>query len=129
MILDSSAVVAIVFQESEYEVLLTKLAAAEVAGIGSPTLVECAIILGARMNQDARSLLARLLHEASVTIIPFTETHYGLALAAWLTYGKGRHPAALNFGDCLSCAVAKHASRPLLCVGNDFPQSDLLLAY
>ena len=128
MILDASAVVAIFFQEPEYKVLLTKLAAAEWVGIGAPTLVECSIVLTARMNLDARGLVARFLHESHVSVIPFTDAHYGLALKAWLAYGKGRHPAALNLGDCLSYAVAKQAERPLLCVGNDFVQTDLLLA-
>jgi ribonuclease VapC len=128
MILDSSAVVAIFFQEPDYEQLLMKLASAELAEIGAPTLVECSIVISARMNLDARTLVARFLHEAHVSVIPFTETHYGVAMAAWFTYGKGRHPAALNLGDCLAYAVAKYAQRPLLCVGNDFAQTDLHLA-
>ena len=128
MILDSSAIVAIFFQEPEYQAILTKLAAADKAGIGAPTLVECAIVLTARMGMDTRGLLADFLREASVTVIPFTEAHSELALEAWLKYGKGRHPAALNLGDCLAYAVAKHADRPLLCVGGDFTQTDLRLA-
>lgn len=128
MILDTSAVVAIFFQEAEYKVLLTKLAAAEWVGIGAPTLVECSIVLTARMKLDTRTLVARFLYEAHVMVIPFTEAHYELAMAAWFAYGKGNHPAALNLGDCLAYAVAKYAERPLLCVGNDFVQTDLLLA-
>jgi ribonuclease VapC len=128
MILDSSAVVAIFFQEPDYEQLLIKLRSAELAEIGAPTLVECSIVISARMNLDARSLVARFLHEAHVSVIPFIEAHYGVAMAAWFTYGKGRHPAALNLGDCLAYAVAKYAQRPLLCVGNDFAQTDLHLA-
>lgn len=127
MILDSSAIVAIFFQEPEYQAILTKLAAADKAGIGAPTLVECAIVLTARMGMDTRGLLADFLREASVAVIPFTEAHSELALEAWLRYGKGRHPAALNLGDCLAYAVAKHADRPLLCVGGDFTQTDLRL--
>jgi ribonuclease VapC len=106
MILDSSAVIAIFFQEPEYNRLLTKLATAEWVGIGAPTLVECSIVLTARMNLEARGLVTRFLSEAHVNVIPFTDIHFGLALEAWLAYGKGRHPAALNFGDCLAYAVA-----------------------
>jgi ribonuclease VapC len=113
MILDSSAIVAIFFQEPQYEILLQKLAAAQVVGIGAPTLVECGIVLSARMN---------------TTVIPFSEAHFGVAMGAWLIYGKGRHPASLNFGDCLSYAVAKIADLPLLCVGDDFPETDIALA-
>jgi ribonuclease VapC len=128
MILDSSAVVAIFFQEPGYEMLLQKLTLSEATGIGAPTLVECGIVLSARMDQDTRGLLARFLEEAGVGIIPFTEAHYGIALGAWLKYGKGRHSAGLNFGDCLSYAVAKLSGMPLLCTGDDFSQTDLTLA-
>ena len=128
MILDSSAVVAIIFQEPDHEALLEKLTDAEEVGIGTPTLVECGIVLSARLNQDVRGFLARFLEEANVTVVPFTDAHYGIAIGAWLKYGKGRHAAALNFGDCLAYAVAKLAAMPLLCVGDDFPQTDLLLA-
>lgn len=128
MILDSSAIVAILFQEPGYEELLQKLVTAVEVGIGAPTLVECSIVLSARLNQDARGLLARFLEEANVTIVPFTDAHYGTATSAWLKYGKGRHPASLNFGDCLAYSVAKLTAMPLLCVGDDFPQTDLPLA-
>jgi len=85
--------------------------------ICTATLTETAIVLSARLHSDARSLLARLLSEASIAIIPFGESHYGAAVDAWLRYGKGKHPAALNFGDCLSYAVARLANEPLLFVG------------
>jgi len=128
MILDSSAIVAIFFQEPQYETLLQKLAEAQVVGIGAPTLVECGIVLSARMNTDARGLLSRFLSETNATVIPFSEAHFGVAMGAWLKYGKGRHPASLNFGDCLAYAVAKIADLPLLCVGDDFPKTDIVLA-
>lgn len=128
MILDSSAIVAIFFQEPHYEALLDKLAKAEAIGVGAPTIVECGIVLSARMNIDARSLLSRFLSEMNVTVIPFSEAHFGVAVEAWLVYGKGRHPAALNLGDCLSYATAKMADLPLLCVGDDFSQTDIVLA-
>ena len=66
--------------------------------------------------------------EAEVTVIPFSATHAHLAIDAWLKYGKGRHPARLNFGDCMAYAVARERGMPLLCVGNDFPQTDILIA-
>ena len=85
-----------------------------------------AIVLFAQLQRDARSLLARFLSEASITLIPFGESHYGAAVDAWLRYGKGRHPAALNFGDCLSYAVAQLAGEPLLFVGDDFARTDIV---
>ena len=128
MIIDTSAVLAIVFQEPGYEELALKVARAEEVGIGAPTLVECGIVLTARLEQDARGLLARFIEEANITVVPFTEMHYGISVGAWIRYGKGRHAAELNFGDCLTYAVAKLADMPLLAVGNDFPQTDIKLA-
>jgi ribonuclease VapC len=128
MILDSSAIIAIVFREPGYETVLDKLTSAAEVGVGYPTLVECSIVVSARLNRDARGLLTRFLKEAEVTTVPFSEAHYEAAVGAWLRYGKGRDPASLNFGDCLSYATAKIAAMPLLCTGNDFPQTDLPLA-
>ena len=127
MILDSSIIVALFFKEPGYESLQQKLVDAEVLAISAATLVETAIVLSARLKTDARGSLARFIEENGVIVIPFTEGHYGIAVTAWLKYGKGRHPAALNFGDCLAYATAKAAEMPLLCVGDDFPQTDLML--
>jgi ribonuclease VapC len=81
--------------------------------------------LSARLKSDARALLARFLSEASIAVVPFGESHYGVAVEAWLRFGKGRHPAALNFGDCLSYAVASLADEPLLFMGGDFARTDI----
>jgi ribonuclease VapC len=124
MILDTSAVVAIVMKEPGYEELLRTMANGNPA-IGTATLTETAIVLSARLASDARSLLARFLSEASIAIVPFGESHYSAAVEAWLRYGKGKHPAALNFGDCLSYAVARLANETLLFVGDDFAQTDI----
>ncbi len=128
MILDSSAIVAILFKEPGYEVLLQKLAAAPACAIGLPTLTEAAIVVSARIQRDSRALIARFLMEATIATVPFGEDHYGVAVDAWLQYGKGRHKAALNFGDCMSYATAKLADQPLLCTGDDFSRTDLDLA-
>ena len=128
MILDSSAIVALFLQEPGHEALRAKIGAATFIGIGAPTLVETALVLSARLKRDMRGSLARFIEETAASVIPFTESHYGMAVSAWLKYGKGRHPAALNFGNCLAYAVARAANMPLLCVGDDFPQTDLNLA-
>lgn len=128
MILDSSAVIAIALREPEFEELLTRLSAARNVGIGAPTLTETAIVLSARVSGDARGLLARFLQEGNISTVPFGDAHFGVAVDAWLRYGKGRHPAALNFGDCMAYAVAKVADEPLLCRGDDFQKTDLTLA-
>lgn len=128
MILDTSAIVAIILKESGHETLIKKIADATEVGIGVPTLVECGIVLSARLNQDARGLLGRFLGDANIVTIPFSEEHFNSAIGAWLKYGKGRHPAGLNFGDCLSYTAAKLANMPLLFVGDDFPKTDLVSA-
>jgi ribonuclease VapC len=124
MILDTSAAVAILFKELGHEKLLQVMGSGN-AAIGTATLTETAIIMSARLRFDARPLLSRFLSEASVTVVPFGESHYSVAVDAWLRYGKGNHPASLNFGDCLSYAVARLANEPLLYVGEAFAQTDI----
>lgn len=128
MIIDSSALVAIVLQEPAAERLLQRMRDASFLAIGAATLLETGIVLSARLNDDARGLLARVLQESGITVVDVTEAHFGVAMDAWLRYGKGRHPASLNFGDCMSYANSVVAGAPLLCVGDDFPQTDCVLA-
>ncbi len=128
MIIDSSALVAIVLQEPEADDLLRRMRDASSLAIGAATLLETGIVLSARLNDDARGLLARLLQESGIAVVDVTEAHFGVAMDAWLRYGTGRHAAALNFGDCLSYAIAVVAGEPLLCIGEDFPQTDCVLA-
>jgi ribonuclease VapC len=128
VILDTSAILAVAVQEPGYEDLVAKMVTAEALGVGVPTLTEAGIVLSARLSEDARGLLSRFLMEGSIETITFTEAHFGVAVGAWLRFGRGRHPAALNFGDCLSYATARLAGQPLLCIGEDFPKTDLQLA-
>ena len=128
MIVDSSALVAIVLREPGYDMLLERLLTDPNPAIGAATLLEAGIVLSARLHTDARPLVTRLLHEGGVSILPVTDAHFGVAMDAWLRFGKGRHPAALNLGDCLSYAMAVVANEPLLAVGDDFPLTDCPLA-
>jgi ribonuclease VapC len=125
VIVDTSALVAITFAEPGYEQLIAKLAGAPSAGIGTPTLAETGVVLAARLGQDSRDLVVRLLDEFSIEEIPFGDRHWREAVDAYLRFGKGRHKARLNFGDCLTYAVARLANEPLLFVGDDFPETDL----
>ena len=128
MIVDSSALVAVVFQEPNYDVIIDKLVESEATGIGTPTLVETGIVLAARLQKDSRTLLERMLEEFDIAEVPFSEHHWRAALNAYLRFGRGRHPASLNFGDCLSYAVARLAQEPLLYVGDDFSATDVTKA-
>ena len=128
MIVDTSALAAVFFREPGFDALLVKLAQAEAVGIGAPTLVEAGIVLTARLGFDARAGLTRFLTEAAIVVVPFGDAHWRRSVEAYVTFGKGRHPAGLNFGDCLSYATAKLAGRPLLCVGDDFARTDVGIA-
>lgn len=125
MILDSSAMVAIIMKEPGWEDLFAKLASAQQAGIGAPTLAETSIVLSARMKTDPRGMLARFLQEFGIEIVPFGEAHWRMSVEAYRRYGKGQHSAALNFGDCMTYAVARLSGHPVLCTGLDFGQTDL----
>jgi ribonuclease VapC len=125
MILDSSAIVAVALREPGWERLLAALDAAPAVAVGAPTLVETTIVLSARLVQDARGLVGRFLLEGDVAVVPFTDAHFGTALDAWLRYGRGRHRAGLNFGDCLAYATAALAREPLLFTGEDFRHTDI----
>ena len=128
MILDSSAIITVFLKQPDHETVLRKMVEARLIRVGAATIEETAIVLSARMKRDMRGSLTRFIEENQVITIPLTEGHYGIAVSAWLKYGKGCHPAALNFGDCLAYATAKAAELPLLSVGEEFPQTDLPLA-
>jgi len=125
MILDSSALVAIILREFNHSELLAKMKAAPGIAIGAPTLLETLIVLTARLRGEPALALKELLRASDAEVIPFTEDHGRSALRAYMRFGKGRHPAALNFGDCLSYATAFIARQPLLFVGGDFSQTDI----
>lgn len=127
MIVDSSAVIAVLLREPGHERLLDGMARAHRAGIGAPTVAETGIVLTARLGVSGRTLLSRLLEEAELVVVPFGEPHWQAAVQAFARYGKGRHAAALNFGDCMTYATAELAGEPLLCVGEDFAETDLVL--
>jgi|SRR5215468_855261 len=127
MIIDSSAILAVVFKEPGYERIVHELAASPGTRIGAPTRLEAGIVLTARLGPRGKTVLARFLQENSIETVAFGEAHAGTALDAYYRFGKGRHPAALNFGDCCTYAVAAAAGEPLLCLGDDFTRTDLLL--
>lgn len=125
MILDTSVIVAIVLREPGYEELVGKLRSTDSLGIGTPTLTEAGIVLSARLGIEPQALLDRFLRDFGVVPVAFGEQHWREALDAFRRFGKGRHPASLNFGDCLSYAAARVADHPLLFVGDDFSHTDI----
>lgn len=125
MILDTSAVVAILLREPGHERLLERLGAETGVAIGGPTLAETGIVLTARLGIPGLTLLARFVQEAELVVVPFSDEHWPVAVEAFRRFGKGRHPAALNFGDCLTYATARLADEELLSLGDDFGKTDL----
>lgn len=128
MVLDTSALVTIQLEEPGFQTLFRKIEEAPRVLIGAPTLLEAAIVLSARAGTDARFSLSRGLRRLQVEVVPFTEVHYEAAVSAFLRYGKGRHPAGLNFGDCMSYALAAVSGSPLLYIGDDFSKTDITAA-
>ena len=125
MIIDSSAILAIVFQEPGFEEILKRIDEEPVVAAGTPTLTETGIVLHARLVDGSRGLLERILDELEIQEIPFGEIHWREAVDAFRRFGKGQHPASLNFGECMTYAVAQLAGEPLLFKGNNFGQTDV----
>jgi ribonuclease VapC len=125
MTLDSSALIAILFAEYGHLDLIDRILAAEHVRVGTPTLVETSIVLAGRRRSQAVGEVEALLQELGVSIVPFGEREWHAAVEAFLRYGRGRHKASLNFGDCLAYAAAVVANDSLLFVGDDFRLSDV----
>jgi ribonuclease VapC len=125
MIVDSSAILCVLFREEGHEGVLTRLLDEPGPAAGAPTLAETAIVLTARLGPSARGLLERFLDEVGIQEVSFGELHWREAVDAYRRFGKGRHPAALNFGDCMTYAVAALAGEPLLFIGQNFARTDL----
>jgi len=126
MIIDTSAIVALIQDERPHA---AQVAAALAGGrqpmMSAPTVAECLIVLTARHGPVGRTVFERLRTEINLGVAHFTDEHAAAALRAFVQYGKGRHRAALNFGDCMTYAAAQLSHEPLLAVGSDFPETDL----
>ena len=120
--------VAVTLREPGFEDLISRLDAAPRSGIGTPTLVETAMVLSARLGGNGRDIVSQLLHEFGIVSVPFGDDHWREAVVAFERFGRGNHPARLNFGDCMSYAVARLAAEPLLFVGDDFTATDIVAA-
>lgn len=96
--------------------------------MGGPTVFETNLVLARRFGQAGQFLIERFLEDWEVRVLPFGEEHLRLAVDGFARFGKGRHPARLNYGDCMTCATAKAADQPLLFTGNDFARTDLAQA-
>jgi ribonuclease VapC len=125
VIVDASALLAVIFREPGFEEFLDRIEHANVVAAGCPTLAEIGIVLQARLGEKADGLMERILDELGIQEVPFGEVHWREAVDAYRRFGRARHPASLNFGDCLTYAVAQLAGEPLLYVGDDFGKTDI----
>lgn len=125
MIVDSSALIALIQNEPGAEQVASVLAGTRGPSIAAATLTETLIVLTARRGPLARTVFDRLRSEINLAVAEYTEEHAFAAQRAYLRFGRGRHPAGLNLGDCMSYATARIAHQPLLAIGKDFPQTDL----
>ncbi|WP_027058706.1 type II toxin-antitoxin system VapC family toxin [Mesorhizobium loti] len=125
MIIDSSVLVAILRLEPGYERFVLAITQARKRLLAAPTFLETTMVLAGGRQDDILDRLDRFLYTASIETIPFTADHAVVARQAFLRYGKGRHPAALNFGDCIAYATARLEAMPLLFKGDDFRLTDI----
>jgi ribonuclease VapC len=127
MVLDSSALIAILSFEPEATLFAEAIEADTTRLLSAASLLETAIVIETRYGEAGGSKLDELITAAQIQIEPVTYEQATVARLAYCTYGKGRHPAGLNFGDCFSYALAKTSAEPLLFKGDDFNQTDLQL--
>jgi ribonuclease VapC len=125
MIVDTSAVVAVLFYEEDAEKYAQAIAEADSRRMSAASFVETAIVIEAQTRKEGNSQLDAFVRRAGISIEPVTEDQAYLARQAFLDFGKGRHPAGLNFGDCFAYALAKVTGEPLLFKGQDFAKTDI----
>ena len=125
MTLDTSALVAVLFAEPDYLALVDRMLEADMLRVGAPTLVETSLVFAGRRGVPTGREIDDLVKELGVTVVPFGAVEWRLAADAFDRYGRGRHRAALNFGDCLAYATAAAAGDSLLFVGDDFTRTDV----
>jgi ribonuclease VapC len=125
LIADSSAVIALLRRESTQLEVAEKLVSANVVAIGAPTLFETTMVMVGRVGDPGRGLVLQFLADFEVEVTPFGATHWKVASEAFARFGKGRHPAGLNYGDCMAYAMARVSEQPLLFVGDDFAHTDI----
>jgi len=128
MILDTSAVIAVLQNEESAPRLVGALENAPVKRMSAATLVEAGIILQARYGDHGERELDLFVQRAHVEIIPVSEEHAEYARSAYRRFGRGRHAAGLNFGDCFAYALARALDEPLLFVGDEFARTDVQAA-
>lgn len=125
LVVDTSALVAVLQNEPSAQAIADVLAATTDVVIGTATLVEVSIVVENCLGPAGGQKLTELLRRSQISVVKFTEEMSSEAIEGFRRYGKGRHPAALNLGDCHTYGVARALHASVLCIGNDFSQTDL----
>lgn len=127
VVIDTSALLAILLGEQERKQFLELLSESGTRLLSAANALETAIVVESRRGESGGRELDLFLHRSGIEIVAVNEEQFTLARYAWRKYGKGRHRAALNFGDCFAYALAKISSDTLLAKGEDFSRTDLQL--
>jgi ribonuclease VapC len=125
MVVDTSALVAILKVEPDASTLLSRLGNSGANRIATATLLEAQMVVISQLNEAGLAELELLMNRAQIQVVPFNADHMHWALHGWRHFGKGRHRAALNLGDCFSYGLAKAMDAPLLFKGEDFQYTDV----
>ncbi len=125
MVIDSSALIAILRREPEADEFIRLIAGHPDPILSAATLVEARMVAESRLGSTGKEKLEELIAAGGVRTVAFDEAQAALAHEAWRKHGRGNGPAQLNFGDCISFALAKQTGRPLLFKGDDFTRTDL----
>ena len=128
MVLDTSAVLAILFNEPEAAAMEAAIEADSVRLMSAASAFEAAIVVEVRYGEPGGRELDLLLHKAKVDLVSFDLAQIDLARLAYRRFGEGRHPASLNFGDCFAYALSRRSGEPLLFTGKDFSKTDIARA-
>ena len=125
MVVDTSAVLAVLLDEPASAQITARLEAADLKLMSAASLLEAAIVIEHRKHEAGGRELDLFLYRSEIEIVPVDQSQVEIARQGWRRFGKGRSPASLNYGDCFAYALAKSRQLPLLFVGNDFAQTDI----
>lgn len=125
MVVDTSAVLALLLDEPEAETFRVAIEDDDTRLVSAATLLETALVIEARKGEAGGRELDLLVHKAAIAVVPLDEEQVAEARRAWRRFGRGRHAAALNFGDLFSYALARTSGEPLLFKGDDFTRTDV----
>lgn len=125
LVVDSSALLALLLDEPGADDIEFALAESDPVIMGAPTFTEAAIVVEARLGPAGRLALDRVVRIAEISVVPFDADAAEEAVDGWRRFGKGRHVAGLNLGDCFTYGLARSLGSPVLCVGDDFSRTDL----